>query len=225
MDDGLRPVTAAGLGLGLDTPHSGLGSVTSPSTSGSFHGAWSPGHTQQRGRLPSGPLLPTPASSSQVRVPLPGRRRAALGGPDPNRATGHASHSQRRSVPAPPRPASCKLLSGRPAHPSTRPQQQRATQPSGHRTESRPGPGADVSEPRGATAWNPGGVQPPRRSPAPHAQPTPPLGQGTPTRAWASVGLAPRPQPRPPNPRRRWRPGSCPQTYLTNLSTCDMDAS
>lgn len=164
-----RPRAGARLDPRLDTPHSCLGGVTSPSTSGSRHGTWSPGHTQQRGRLPSGPLLPTPASSSQVRVPVPGRH-AALGRPDPHRATGHASHGQRRSVPAPLRPASCELLNGHPAHPSTCPQQQQATQPSGHRTESPPGPGADISEPRGATAWNSKGCS--------HPIATPPLTPG-----------------------------------------------
>lgn len=66
--------------------------------------------------------------------------------------------------------ASCELLNGHPAHPSTCPQQQQATQPSGHRTESQPGPGADISEPRGATAWNSEGCS--------HPIATPPLTPG-----------------------------------------------
>lgn len=171
-------MTAAGLGLGLGpgwtAPTAALEASPPPPPAGA---ATVPGVRVTRSR--EGACRPARSCPPPclARRSVPGQRRAALSGPDPHRATGHASHRQRRSVPTPPRPASCELLSGRPAHPSTGPQQQQATQPSGHRTESRPGPGADVSEPRGAIAWNPGGCSHPIAPPPPTPSPHPLLGK------------------------------------------------
>lgn len=211
------------------SPPPPVGAVTAP-------GVWVRGGAHPRGhraerRLLSSPLLPTPASSSQVRVPVPGWRWVVLHRTDSHGATGCASHRRWRSVPITLQSTSCELLSGHPVHLSISPSiclfsaAAGSSQPSGHMTESRPGPGADVSEPTGATALNPG-AQPPHRSPRPHPRATPPLWQGALAPGLAlRWGCAPCPQPYPPRPRRRRRPGSCPQTYLTNLSTCDMDAS
>lgn len=48
-------------------------------------GAHPGGHRAER-RLPSGPLLPTPAFSSQVRVPVPGRLWVGLTPTEPQGA-------------------------------------------------------------------------------------------------------------------------------------------
>ena len=158
-------------------------------------GAHPGGHRAER-HLPSGPLLPTPASGSQVRVPVPGRLWEALGRADSHRATGRASHGRWRSVPIPLRPTSCELLSGHPVHLSIGPSiclllaAAGGSQPSGHMTESRPGPGADVSEPTGAMAFNPG-AQPSHCSPTPTPGPCPLFGKAPQPRAWPSGGAVP----------------------------------
>lgn len=184
----------------MPTPHSCLRSTTAPSTSGSCHGAWSPG----RGRRPpwgtqsrEAPAVgPAPA---HPRVQLPGPSpcpRAALGRADSHRATGRASHGRWRSVPIPLRPTSCELLSGHPVHLSISPSiclllaAAGGSQPSGHMTESRPGPGADVSEPTGAVAFNPG-AQPSHCSPTPTPGPCPLFGKAPQPRAWPSGGAVP----------------------------------
>lgn len=176
----------------VPSPPPPVGAVTAPGiwVRGGAH-PW--GHRAER-RLLSSLLLPTPASSSQVCVPVPGWRWAVLHRTDSHGATGCASHGRWRSVPIALRSTSCELLSGHPVHLSISPSiclfsaAAGSSQPSGHMTEPRPGPGADASEPTGAL--NPGRSHP-VAPPGPTPGPRPLFGKAPWPRAWPSGGAVP----------------------------------